>query len=336
MDVLSDVVTAMRTGRPHSSRTRKHGRWGIRFAPFAGAGFHVVLQGSCWLPPRNGEPVQLGVGDVVCLPHGRGHGLADSPSTPLVDAGAAPETGVPPSAPPAGSAADPSASTVLLCGAYFLDQARPHPLLTELPEFIHLPTRIGRQTALRTAIDLLGTELDQSGPGTDAVLAALLDMLLLYALRAWYAEQGGSDASSGWAAALADPVVRTALEHMHRDPSRKWTLAGLARTANVSRATLARRFTALAGQPPLAYLTWWRMTCAARRLRATDAPLAAIASSCGYSSEFAFAKAFKREFGMAPGSYRQRGRAGADACPGGPHSAVPPARPSPFDSGRLP
>src|SRR5690606_41069263 len=123
---------------------------------------------------------------------------------------------------------------------------------------------------------------------------------------------------------------------MHRDPSRKWTLAGLARTANVSRATLARRFTALAGQPPLAYLTWWRMTCAARRLRATDAPLAAIASSCGHSSEFAFAKAFKREFGMAPGSYRQRGRAGADACPGGPHSAVPPARPSPFDSGRLP
>lgn len=201
MDVLSDVVAAMRTGTPHSRRAYKRSPWGTRFAPFAGAGFHVVLQGSCWLAPERGEPVRLGVGDVAFLPpHAGGHALADRPVGPRPD--------LPPSSP-------------------------------------------------------------------------------------------------GWTRALADAAVGAALRAIHEQPARAWTVSGLARVGGLSRAAFARRFTALTGRPPLAYLTWWRMTIAARVLRDTSAPLSTVAARTGYTSEFAFAKAFKREYGVTPGRYRQ-------------------------------
>jgi AraC-like DNA-binding protein len=96
---------------------------------------------------------------------------------------------------------------------------------------------------------------------------------------------------------------------MHQDPARAWTVRELGATAGLSRAAFARRFRAIVGQPPLAYLTWWRLAGAARMLRETDAPLASIATRVGYSSQFAFANAFKREFGQAAGGYRKRWRA---------------------------
>ncbi|MFE2672184.1 cupin domain-containing protein [Streptomyces mirabilis] len=83
MDVLSDAIGVMRTGRPHSSEIRKHAPWGVRAEPFSGAGFHVVLEGTCWLIPPAGAAIALSVGDVGCLPHGCGHALADSPLTSL-------------------------------------------------------------------------------------------------------------------------------------------------------------------------------------------------------------------------------------------------------------
>jgi AraC-like DNA-binding protein len=131
-------------------------------------------------------------------------------------------------------------------------------------------------------------------------------MLLLFILRAWYDEQADHDSASGWAAALSDRAISAALRAIHDDPGRAWTVEALGAQAGLSRAAFARRFTTLVGQPPLTYLTWWRLTAAARLLRDTDAPLAAVAARCGYTSEFAFAKAFKREYGTAPGRYRRQ------------------------------
>ncbi|WP_058043339.1 AraC family transcriptional regulator [Streptomyces roseifaciens] len=304
MDVLSDAIAAMRTGLPHSSRSVKRAPWGVRFPASDGSGFHVVLQGSAWLlPPDGAEPVRLGPGDVVFLAHGYGHGLADDPGTPLEDARSKPD-GSWPSLRDRGPVRGDD--TLMLCGAYRLNKARAHPLLTDLPPFIHLPARIGAHDRLRAAIELLGAELADPQPGSDAVVPALLDTLLLYLLRTWWMTKRPEE-SSGWAAALGDPAVTAALHAIHDDPAHPWTVEELAARAALSRAAFARRFTALVGQPPLAYLTWWRMTTAGRLLREGDAPLRTVAERAGYTSEFAFAKAFKREYGVAPGRYRKQG-----------------------------
>lgn len=302
MDVLSDAVTAARVGRPHSSRL-------VRKVPFAEdfpagegcAGFHVVLQGSCLLLPREAEPMPLAVGDAVFVPTAAAHGLASAPAAP------------------------PGGTVVLLCGGYPMDHDRAHPLLAELPEIVRLPAKVGRDPSLQAVVELLAQELDRApapegdalpvlpgqgagrvpalgggAPGGDAALPALLDLLLLYILRAWLAEQSG-----GWAAALRDPAVAAALRAVHADPARTWTVEALGRQGGLSRAAFARRFVTLVGRPPLAYLTWWRLTSAAHLLRDTDEPLTAVAAQVGYGSEHALAHAFKREYGLAPGAYRR-------------------------------
>jgi AraC-like DNA-binding protein len=335
MDVLSDVIAAMRIGRPHSSRTEKRSPWGGWFHAVDGAGFHVVLSGTCWLIPAENEPIVLGVGDVVFLPHGRGHGLADSPSTPLEEFTPVSLTEVRPTRDQPGPNAPPrdgsGAPTILLCGAYHLDRARSHPLMDDLPEIVHLPAQLGRHPPLRAAVGLLAGEVEQPGPGSDAVVPALLDVLLLLILRTWFDEQSERHPVPGWATALNDPVIGTALRSIHRDPGRQWTVAELGAQGGLSRAAFARRFTDLVGQPPLSYLTWWRLTTGARLLRTSEAPLSAVATQVGYTSEYAFANAFKREYGIAPGKYR-KAREETPSTGGGPWS---PVRPRLHGTGRL-
>jgi AraC-like DNA-binding protein len=272
MDLLSDAVAALRTGRPHSNLVRHSSPYRSSFPAADSAGFHVVLQGSCALTVAAEPEITLAAGDVAFLPWGAAHGLS-------------------------------GAATVLLCGAYLQNRSRIHPLLADLPEVVHLPAAVGRQSELRAAIDLLGAELQHPRPGTDAMIPPLLEIVLLHILRAWSAEAG-----TGWATALRDPAVAAALHAIHGDVGRPWTVAELAAEAGLSRAALARRFGALIGRPPLAYLTWWRMTVAAGLLREGDAPLAAVARRVGYGSEYAFAHAFKRVLGVAPGAYRTQER----------------------------
>ncbi|WP_406080314.1 AraC family transcriptional regulator [Micromonospora sp. NBC_00858] len=312
MDVLSDVIAIMRTGRPRSARVQWHAPWGQRFPSAPGsAGFQVILQGSCWLtPPDGGAPIALGVGDVVFFPHGHGYGLADNPATSLAEPDCDPleEADLYASA----SIGQPvhGTPTVTLCGGYRLDPARAHPLLDDLPGMVHLPARLGHRAEVRAAVDLLGSELNRPRLGADTIVPALLDMLLLYILRAWFDEQPERGTVTGWSAALADPAISAALHAIHRDPAHHWTVETLAAQARLSRAAFSKRFTAMIGQPPLTYLTWWRMTTAARLLHGSDAPLSEVATQTGYTSEFAFANAFKREYGTAPGRYRRRSQAG--------------------------
>ncbi|MCF3134665.1 AraC family transcriptional regulator [Streptomyces olivochromogenes] len=307
MDVLSDVVAAMRTGRPHSARRDKYAPWGLRFAAADEAGFHVVLRGSAWLIPAEGEPVALAPGDVVFLAHGHGHALASGLDVPLREVRLLPD-GTWNESPPSGPTAGPSSccpDTVTLCGTYRLDRSRARRLLAELPEVVHLPARVGTHRSLRAAVELLGMELEENQPGTDAIVTSLLDTLLLYILRAWWQSEREAGRPRGWAAALADPAVSAALRAIHGDPTHPWTVEELGATGGLSRAAFARRFAALVGEPPLTYLTWWRMTTAGRLLRHDDLSLRQVAERTGYTSEFAFAKAFKREYGVAPGRYRR-------------------------------
>ncbi|OPF71637.1 AraC family transcriptional regulator [Streptomyces antioxidans] len=272
MDVVSDAISAMRLGHPSSHRLRIDGSGCTRLPPFGGAGFHVVLKGGCSLLPDGGDPVTLGVGDAVLLPHGTGHALGGSPTAAEV-----------------------------LCGQYRLDCSRIHPLLAEMPRVIHLPSRVGGHVELSAAIDLLAGELDDSRPGSCIALPNLLDLLLVYMIRAWMAEA----TSGAWPRVLGDPVTAAALRALHSDPAAPWTIERLAAAVSVSRPTLARRFTALVGRPPMAYLTWWRVILTATLLRDTSDTLASIAARVGYGSPYALSHAFQREFGTTPGRYRK-------------------------------
>ena len=263
MDVLSDALASMRTGAASSVKTDARAPWGLRFGRIAGAGFHVVLQGTCWLVSPDGETVALSPGDVVFLRTGREHVLADDPRSPAEPFNPA---RLDPSSPVGEIVIDgPGPRVVLLCGAYRLDLDRPHPLVGDLPELVHLPARLGSHSPLAGAIDLLRAELDWPRPGTDAIVPALVDALLMYILREWFDEQPA--APHGWAAALHDPAVAGALRAIHESPTTPWTVEPLGKHVGLSRAAFAKRFAALVGEPPLAYVTRWRLTLAARLLR---------------------------------------------------------------------
>jgi AraC-like DNA-binding protein len=183
--------------------------------------------------------------------------------------------------------------------------------LRDLPEVVHLSALPGRHPGLRAMVDLLGEELQDGALGAAVVAPSLVDALLVYMLRAWLRDSVGD---SGWSRALADPATAGALAAIHADPSHGWTVEELGAAVGLSRASFARRFTALVGEPPLTYLTRWRMTVAARLLRDTDKTLDQIAGTIGYGSAFALAKAFHREFATTPGKFRSASRT-ADSSP---------------------
>ncbi|MGH8964136.1 MAG: cupin domain-containing protein, partial [Actinomycetes bacterium] len=224
MDVVSDAISAVRVGRPSSDRVRVGGSWCTRIAPYDGAGFHVVLAGSCWLHPDDGDSIRLGTGDAVLLPRGTGHVIADSRPDGAAVARAVPFEEWHDGAPRSGRG-----DVEMLCGKYRLDRTRAHPLLAELPSTVHLPHRVGSHPELRAVIDLLGRELDGPHPGTHIVMPGLLDLFLVYLIRSWMAEGG----TGAWPAALSDPVTTSALQALHADPAAPWTTARLAAEAGV-------------------------------------------------------------------------------------------------------
>jgi len=295
MDVLSSVMTALRVGDPEASVLSRRAPWGRHYAGVYGVGFHVTTEGSCWLMPNAGEPIAMNAGDVAMFVFDRGHGLADSPTTPLFEQLRHGEPRVP--------VEGDGPRSVWLCGGYQFDRHFSHPLVDELPQVIHLPTRVGRHPELRAVVDLLGHELEGERHGSAAMIPALLDTLLIYTLRTWF-EQAATE-RQGWAAALNDPGIAAALHAVHAEPGRAWTVDTLGKEAGMSRASFARSFAAMVGEPPLAYVTRWRMLLAAKRLRESDTPLTVVAREVGYTSEFAFAKAFKRSQGISPGRYRR-------------------------------
>jgi AraC-like DNA-binding protein len=151
-------------------------------------------------------------------------------------------------------------------------------------------------------VALLSEEMAKDEPGQEVMLDRLLDLLLITVLRAWFTRQEA--AAPAWYRAYSDPVVGRALRMLHNDPARPWTVASLAAETGVSRAALARRFTELVGEPPMAYLTGWRLALAADLLREPDATVGSVARRVGYSTPFALSAAFKRVRGVSPRQHR--------------------------------
>jgi AraC-like DNA-binding protein len=193
-------------------------------------------------------------------------------------------------------------ATELLCGGYAFEGGVCDSLLAAIPELLPLRGAGLRDASMRDALGLLARDVLEPRPGSQAVLDRLLDLLLVYSLRMWFTAQDASPPR--WYTAFEDPQVGTALTLMHEGPGRPWTVASLAGEVGLSRAAFARRFAAAVGEAPLAYLTSWRMTIAGDALLAPGATIASVAPTVGYGSEFAFAAAFKRHHGVAPGRWR--------------------------------
>jgi AraC-like DNA-binding protein len=199
----------------------------------------------------------------------------------------------------------PDGETVMLTGTYQLDGEVSRRLLRALPPLLVL----AEDAWDCPLIPLLADEIVKDEPGQEAVLDRLLDLLLIAVLRAWFARPEAD--APAWYRAHADPVVGPALRLLHHSPQHPWTIAALAREIGVSRAALARRFNELVGEPPMTFLTGWRIALAADLLREPGATVGSVAPQVGYGSPFALSTAFKRVRGVSPQQYRRRATAAA-------------------------
>jgi AraC-like DNA-binding protein len=308
MDALASVLSVAGVRGAVAATLNASEPWGLALDAITGAAFHAVTAGTACLRVVGRQPARLMPGDVVLLPTGSAHILASAPDADTVpfdrlaaDQAAADgdELQLGPGPP----------QTRILCARYHQDPAITLPLLGLLPEVLHIPGAAAGP-ALDATLRLLALETGQPGPGSAAVLNRIVDILFVQLLRAWLDAGPGRAPAASWLGALTDPVAGPALAALHNDPGRDWTGVSLAAAVGVSPATLARRFTARVGDTPAAYLTRWRMDLAAQRLRDTDETVGVIARSLGYTSEYAFNRAFTRARDVPPGRYRARSHDG--------------------------
>jgi AraC-like DNA-binding protein len=331
-DPLSDVLRSVRLRGAVFWYVSCHGEWvaespathDIGDVVMPGSehvlGYHLIVKGSSWAAADGVAPVRLEAGEIVVFPRGDAHVLASAPGLrapadvngyrtlaarpdqrpmPLAYYGSEVLPG--PWAPTADD------GTVVVCGFVGCDLRPFNPLIEALPRLLHLPAgAVGDWVApvLHQAV----SESRGNRPGSAAVLERVSEMVFVDAARR-YLEALPSDAS-GWLAALRDRHVGRAIALMHEQPAEPWTLDELGRQVGLSRSALHERFVELAGQPPMQYLTNWRMQCGARLLREGNATVATIAQDVGYDSEAAFARAFKRLVGQPPAAWRRAQRGG--------------------------
>ena len=308
MDVLTDMLQRSHARGAAFSHSTARGEWGVGFPSGAKLAIHGILSGEAYAwSDRPEEAHRVLAGDLVLVRGPSSQHMAHAPGATV-----APFADHPASGPPGGASrmdfgAGPGQPTTFFCGAYTFEGDLCAGLLAGLPDITVVRPPAG--STLRATLDVFAGELLQQAPGQQALLDSLLDVILVQALR----EQLAADVESapGWFRAMNDPHVGAALQAIHAEPQRSWTVAGLAAEASLSRASFARHFTRLLDVAPLAYVTNWRMALAREQLRSADTGLAAVAHSLGYASEFSFAAAFKRHHGVAPGRWRATETVGA-------------------------
>lgn len=309
MDALTSLLHEVRSDGALFSRNILVPPWSVRFADRTSLTLVTMLRGDGWVVPGDAAPVALGAGDVAVVVGAEPFTIADTadpPASPLYVVhgpdrcttadGAEISDELMLGLRTCGNSLD--GPTVLLTGSYRVGGRVSERLLSALPRVLAV-RHDGRPGPV---LDLAATEIERNAPGQQAVLDRLLDLLLLSTLREWFTRPEA--ASPGWYQALGDPVAGKALRLIHDRPARPWTVAALAEETGVSRATFARRFSDLVGQPPMAYLTDWRLALAADLLARTDATVESIARQVGYRSAFGLSVAFHRVYGTRPGRHR--------------------------------
>lgn len=276
--------------------------------------YHFIVEGRCGIRLEQGDTdlrLELEAGDVVVAPHGdaqvMGSAMQLAPR-PLSEVLALPRRGEVAVARYGGG----GAATRVVCGFISCDPHLCGPILSALPRLFRVP--IARSPSgewLQNSIRHSVAEAGSPRAGADVILARLSEVLFVEALRCYV--EALPPEHTGWLAGLRDPLVGKSLRLLHGQYERAWTVDQLANEVGCSRSVLAERFSHYVGQPPMQYLTKWRLARAASRLRSGGARLARVAADVGYESEAAFNRAFKREFGMPPALWRRRARPAAAA-----------------------
>ena len=265
--------------------------------------FHLITEGECFVEIGDQPPMHLRAGDVVLFPKGDAHRMSSAP-------GLLPATGgrslgeVLARRPRQMTYGGGGATTRLVCGYLACDARLARMLLAGLPSVVRVNVRgsnagMWLEASVRYALD----EARSPRPGGAGVLAKLSEVLFIEVLRLYMIERRPD--GTGWLAGVGDRIVGAALNALHARPAHAWTLEELARAAGSSRSVLAERFQHLVGCAPMQYLTQWRMLLAANILSRSNAPLARIAEDVGYQTDTAFSRAFRREFGAPPATWRR-------------------------------
>jgi AraC-like DNA-binding protein len=307
MDAVAGLLDGPRARGAFLLRSQLDPPWSMRIADEAPLCLIAITRGEAWLLPEDGEPLRFGPGDVAVIRGPDPYALADDPGTEpqvLILPGQRCVT-------PDGREVElisymgvrtwgnsPVGSTVMLSGTYELEGEVSRRLLNALPPLLVLRAESWESPLL----GLLAEEIVKDDPGQEAVLDRLLDLLLIAVLRAWFARPDAE--APRWYRAYSDPVVGKALRLIHDDPAHPWTVAELAGEAGVSRAALARRFTELVGEPPMTFLTDWRLSLAADLLLEPGATIGSVAYRVGYGTPFALSTAFKRVRGISPQQHK--------------------------------
>ncbi|NUS45377.1 MAG: AraC family transcriptional regulator [Mycobacteriaceae bacterium] len=306
MDLLAGLLDGPRARSAFVMRSAFNPPWSLRIEDRAPLTVVAVTRGTAWMMSDAGSADRLAAGDLVICRGPDGYTMADDPSTPPLAVIHPGQLVLGPDGAPLcealgfdvrGWGPAPDGATGLVTGTYENTGEVCARLLRALPAVVVLR----RGEVDDRLVELLVAESARDEPGQGAVLDRLLDLLVVAALRAWFAR----DEAPSWYHAYGDPMVGTAMRMMQHEPDRPWTVADLATAVGASRAALARRFTDLVGAPPMAFLTEWRLALAADLLRGTDATLESVARKVGYSSAFALSTAFKRHHGVSPREYRR-------------------------------
>jgi AraC-like DNA-binding protein len=308
MDVLDDLLAGTRARGGVFNLTVLDPPWGLHIVDEAPLALATLVRGSAWILRDGTEPVRLNERDVAVLRGPEPYVVADTPQTE-------PQLRIHPGGicePLPGAPIDysarlgvrthggrPDGAAMVVSGTYQLEGDVSRRLLTALPPVLVVPA----EDVTGPVMEMVLGEIQRDEPGQQSVLDRWLDLALITTLRAWFARPESH--APGWYQAQADPVVGLALRLIHEDPAHAWSVVELANRTGVSRASLARRFTALVGESPMAYLTGWRITLAADLLRETNHTVESIARRVGYANAFALSVAFKRLRGTNPTAHRR-------------------------------
>ncbi|OUR90073.1 hypothetical protein A9Q81_20195 [Gammaproteobacteria bacterium 42_54_T18] len=324
LDALADILNTIRLSANTYFCSEFTSPWGMKIDKGSDGIFHVVVEGSCWLNINNSsrDPIHLNTGDIVAFPTGGAHSISDTLESKMLPGSQVVEnilsgnnpfqesltkeslTKEPLSTQPT----NPGAlhHNILMCGSFHYDSSINHPFLKDLPCFIHIKAEDTPELHwLRSLVSVLASEARLPAPGSTVMVDRLTEVLFIQLMRA---HMETSPDRLNYMAALADPQIGPALNHIHAESEFHWTVERLGEAVSLSRTSFTEKFSRLVGMPPKTYLLNWRMQKAKTQLETTNTPMIDIAESAGYSSEAAFSKAFKQFFDTTPGRARRKNK----------------------------